>query len=74
MKHIPLILQWDSFFASLIYSAVGIIILILSFIILELITPEKIWKELVQNKNVAIAIVSAAFILGIAIIIASAIH
>ena len=74
MNLIAFVLQWDGLLASLIYSAAGIIILILSFIIIEIITPEKVWKELIQNKNVALAIVTASFILGIALIIASAIH
>ena len=60
--------------ASVIYSFLGVLILVISFWIIERITPENIWKELVVNKNMAIAIVAAAFILAIAIIIASAIH
>ena len=60
--------------ASITYSVIGIIILVISFWIIEKITPENIWKEVVVNKNNAIAIIAAAFIIAIAIIIASAIH
>ncbi|HOZ52307.1 MAG TPA: DUF350 domain-containing protein [Chitinophagaceae bacterium] len=60
--------------ASITYSVIGIIILVISFWIIEKVTPENIWKEVVVNKNNAIAIVAAAFIIAIAIIIASAIH
>jgi uncharacterized membrane protein YjfL (UPF0719 family) len=60
--------------ASIIYSVIGILILVISFYIIERITPENTWKEIVQNKNVAVAIIGAAYILAIAIIIASAIH
>lgn len=60
--------------ASAIYSVLGILILVISFWIVEKITPENLWKELVVNKNTALAIVAASFILAIAIIIASAIH
>ncbi len=60
--------------ASLIYSVIGIIVLLLSYLIVEKLTPEKSWKEIVENKNVALAIVFGAFILGISIIIAAAIH
>ncbi len=42
--------------------------------ILEKLTPEKSWKEIVENKNIALAIVFAAFILGISLIIGLAIH
>ena len=68
------VLQLKYIVASIVYSLIGIIILVVSFYIIEKITPENTWKELVQNKNVAIAIVAAAYILAIAIIISSAIH
>jgi uncharacterized membrane protein YjfL (UPF0719 family) len=60
--------------ASLVYSLIGIVILVISFFIVEKITPENLYKELVENKNTAVAIVAGAFIIAIAIIIASAIH
>lgn len=60
--------------ASLIYSLLGIVILLVCFIIIEKIAPENLWKELIEKQNIAIAIVAAALILAIAIIISSAIH
>lgn len=60
--------------ASLVYSLIGIAILGVSFWVFEKITPENVWKEIIEKQNVAIAIVSAAFMIAIAIIIASAIH
>lgn len=63
-----------AFGASVLYSFLGIFILVISFYIIEKITPENLYKELVEKQNTAIAIVAAAFIIAIAIIIASAIH
>jgi len=60
--------------ASIVYSLLGVIILLVCFIIIEKITPENLLKELIEKQNTAIAIVAAAFILAIAIIISSAIH
>jgi len=60
--------------SSVIFSFVGLAILIVAYFIVEKITPENTWKEIVQNKNVALAIVFAAFIIGISIIISGAIH
>ena len=60
--------------ASIVFSIIGVIILVLSFWLIEKATPENLWKEIVVNKNNAIAIIAAAFIIAIAIIIASAIH
>jgi uncharacterized membrane protein YjfL (UPF0719 family) len=57
-----------------IYSLIGIFILVISFVILEKVTPENIYKEIVQKGNVALAIIAASFIIAVAIIISSAIH
>ncbi len=58
---------------SIVFSIVGIAILLLSYVVIEKLTPEKSWKEIVQNQNIALAIIFASFILGVSIIIASAI-
>ncbi|MCC6372144.1 MAG: DUF350 domain-containing protein [Bacteroidia bacterium] len=68
------LLQLKAILASVVYSVLGIIILVISFYIIEKITPENVWKEIIQHKNMAVAIMGAAYILAIAIIIASAIH
>ncbi|RNL54049.1 DUF350 domain-containing protein [Pedobacter jejuensis] len=60
--------------ASLVYSIIGIIVLFLAFWIIEKITPENIWKEILEKQNMALAVVFAAFIIAIALIISSAIH
>lgn len=59
---------------SIIFSIIGIVILIVGYFIIEKITPENTWKEIVQNKNTALAIVFAALIIGISMIISAAIH
>lgn len=67
-------MEWKYVVASLLYSFIGIAVLGICFWIFEKITPENIWKEIIEKQNIAIAIVSAAFMIAIAIIIASAIH
>lgn len=59
---------------SVIYSFIGIVILVFSFWVIEKITPENLWKEIVMNQNIALAIMAAAFTIAVAIIVASAIH
>lgn len=68
------IVQLNHVWASIIYAFVGIIILVVSFVIIEKITPENLWKEISVNKNTALAMIASAYILAVAIIIASAIH
>ncbi|WP_316798043.1 DUF350 domain-containing protein [Pedobacter frigidisoli] len=60
--------------ASVVYSVLGISVLFVSFWIIEKITPENLWKEILEKRNMALAIIAAAFIIAIAIIISSAIH
>ena len=59
---------------SLIYALLGVVIFITSFIIVDKLTPYDQWKQLVEEKNIALAIVVGAAALGICIIIAAAIH
>jgi putative membrane protein len=59
---------------SILFSLVGIVILVVSFVIIEKITPENIYKKVVEQGNVAVAIVIAAFIVAMAIIISAAMH
>ena len=60
--------------ASVVYSVLGIVILVIAFWIIEKITPENMWKEIIDKHNIALAIVCAAFMIAVAIIISSAIH
>jgi uncharacterized membrane protein YjfL (UPF0719 family) len=60
--------------ASLVFSVIGIVVLSFSFIIFDKLTPGNLWKEIVEEQNVALAITTAAFTLAIAQIIAAAIH
>lgn len=59
---------------SIIFSIIGIVILFIGYWILEKMTPENTWKEIVHNKNTALAIVMGALIIGISLIVSAAIH
>ena len=61
--------------SAIVFSAIGLIVFVGGFVALDLMTPRvNIWKELVENKNTAVAILIGACVIGIAMIIASAIH
>ena len=60
---------------SILYSFLGIGILILSFILVEVLTPKhNLRREILEKQNLAVALLAGFFMLSIAIIIASAIH
>lgn len=60
--------------SSVLYSVLGIIILMLSFFVIDKLTPGTLWKEIIEEHNVALAIMGAAFMIAVALIISSAIH
>jgi uncharacterized membrane protein YjfL (UPF0719 family) len=67
-------IQIKAIIASVTFSIIGTVLLLLMFWIVEKLTPENLWKEILVNQNKALAIVIGAFVLAIGIIIASAIH
>ena len=63
-----------AFVNSLVYTILGVVIFWIAFVVVDKITPYDLWKELVEEKNVALAIVVGSMCLGIAIIVGAAIH
>jgi putative membrane protein len=59
---------------SLVFSLLGVIVFWISFVIIDKITPYDLWKEIIEKHNQPLATVVAAMCLGIAIIVAAAIH
>jgi putative membrane protein len=57
-----------------IYAILGIVIFILCFFILDKMTPYHLWREITEDKNIALAILIGAISLGMCIIIAAAVH
>ncbi|MCO4292191.1 DUF350 domain-containing protein [Solitalea sp. MAHUQ-68] len=60
--------------ALVLYSGLGILILLISFWVIEKLTPENLWKEILEKRNMALALMASAYMIALAIIIASAIH
>lgn len=60
--------------ASAVYAALGLIVFAIAWKVAEKLLPFNLIKELTEDDNVAVGIVMAAVILGLALIIASAIH
>ena len=60
---------------SLVFSLLGVGVFCLAFIIIDKLTPSvNLWKEICEKRNQAVATVVAAMCLGIALIVAAAIH
>jgi len=60
---------------SILYSFLGVAILIVTFVLVEILTPNhNVRKEILEKQNVAVAVLAGFFMLAVAIIVASAIH
>ncbi len=55
-----------------LFGLVGVVLAVLGYKLFDLFTPGNLHKEILENRNVAAAIVAAAVILGVSLIIAAA--
>jgi putative membrane protein len=60
--------------AALVFTGVGLAIFIVSFVVFDRATPGHLWKEIIEERNMAIAVLVGAVAIGISIIIAAAIR
>ena len=60
--------------AAVFFAVLGIVIFVGAFVLIDKFTPGSLWQELMEKRNTAMAILMAGFAIGIAIIIAAAIH
>jgi len=59
---------------AVVYSALGIMIFVIAFAVIDKLTPFHLWTEVVKEKNVAVAILLGAMSIGMCFIIAAAVH
>jgi putative membrane protein len=67
-------MNWAPVLSSVGYAALGVIVMVVAFAVVDLLTPGKLWNEILNKKNTAVAILAAGFAIAVAIIVASAIH
>mgnify|MGYP003513093163 FL=1 len=70
-------LEWlkpAAVFGSILYALIGVLVFWISFVIIDKLTPYNLWGEIVEKKNVALAIVIAAKAIAIGLIVSAAIH
>lgn len=61
---------WEAALAAVVFGLIGIGLALIGFKVFDRITPGNLEEEILQKNNLAAAIVTAAFILGVCIIIA----
>lgn len=68
------IVHLEALLNAVIFAVLGVVILVVSFILWDRITPYDLWKEIIEKHNTALAIFAGLMALGIAIIVAAAVH
>ena len=66
---------WHNILTALAFSSIGLVIYIGGLMLWDKLTPQyDIWRAIYAEKNLAVAVLVGAFAIGIAIILAAAIH
>jgi uncharacterized membrane protein YjfL (UPF0719 family) len=60
--------------STIVFAVLGLVIFILGFVVLDKLTPYSLWKEICEKQNVALAILVGSGAIGLALIVAAAIH
>lgn len=67
-------LKMGAIVGSIVFALIGVLIFWLCFVIIDKITPYRLWDEIVEKQNLALGVVVAAMCIGISLIVAAAIH
>jgi len=62
------------FVGSALFALLGVAVFWICFVIVDKLTPVDLWGEIVEKKNVALAIVVGAMCIAIGLIVAAAVH
>ena len=68
----------DQFFQNVLgsaaYALIGVVMFVLAFIVIDVLTPGKLWDEIGEKRNTAAAILMGSVAIALGIIVAAAIH
>jgi len=67
-------LTLNTFLATLVYAGLGIVIFVFSFVLVDKLTPGDLWREIIERRNMAVALLAGSVAIGISSIIAAAVH
>jgi putative membrane protein len=67
------LLDFQHILAAVVYAGLGLIVYCVAFEVFDKVTPYKLWEEIIQKQNRALAQVVAGLSIGMAIIVAAAI-
>lgn len=65
---------WNVIETTVIFVAIGLIVFGIAFLIVVLVAPFSVKKEIEEDQNISLAVIIGSLIIGIAMIIAAAIQ
>ena len=65
---------WPVLLTTIIFVAIGLVVFAVAFAIVVLVSPFSVKKEIETDQNIALAVIIGSIIIGIALIISSAIQ
>jgi len=65
---------WNVIETTVIFVAIGLIVFAVAFLIVVLVAPFSVKKEIEEDQNTSLAIIIGALIIGVAMIISAAIQ
>ncbi len=71
-------MEWETIFrgvvATLVFGLVGIVLFALAFVLMCRVAPFSVKKEIAEDQNTALAVLMGSVLLGMALIVAAALH
>lgn len=74
MENLLADVQLAPMISTIVYSAVGFVIFLVAYILMEFLTPYSIRKEIEDDHNIALGIMIGSALIALSIIIAAAIR
>ncbi len=71
---VPMNQMVDLIVTTLVFTLIGLVLFAIAFWIIVKVSPFSIRKEIEDDQNIALGIVIASVIIGIALIVAAAVH
>jgi uncharacterized membrane protein YjfL (UPF0719 family) len=62
------------FVGSALFALLGVAVFWICFVIIDKLTPYRLWDEIVEKKNIALAIIVGSMCIAIGLIVAAAVH
>jgi putative membrane protein len=62
------------FAGSILYALLGVAVFWLCFVIIDKVTPYKLWEEIIEKQNLALAIVVGSMCISIGLIVSAAVQ